>query len=94
MHETLTPDEWDQRVLTLAEELGRAKAHTCSNIGSQYRHTNDGELFEETVFALRRLRAQREQVAINVDALSTAAFAYQLMLNVSHERALALDEQK
>jgi len=94
MHEDLTTDEWDQRVLVLAEELGRAKAHAIPNVGIQYRRTTDGELFEETVFAKRRLIAQREQVVINVDALGTAAFSYQLHLNISHERALSLDEQE
>lgn len=84
----LPPEEWARRVRELAEELGRAQAHSVRRPGLSYRWLDDGELIEEVVFSKRTLCRQREQGHVNVDALRTAAFAYQLALNASHERAL------
>lgn len=81
--------EWERRVKELAEELGRAQAHAIPNSGLHYRRVDDGELLEETVFAARSLRRQRDKVPFDVDALRTAAFAYQFAMNASHQRALA-----
>jgi hypothetical protein len=79
--------DWEARVQELAEELGRAQAHAIPNASRQYRRMSDDELLEEVVFACRSLRRQREQVPVKADPLRTAAFTYQFMLNVSHDRA-------
>lgn len=87
--EPMTSLDWELRVKELAEELGRAQAHAIPNSGLHYRRVDDGELLEETVFAARSLRRQRDKVPFNADALRTAAFAYQFAMNASHQRALA-----
>lgn len=80
---------WDKRIAEIAEQLGQAQAHAIRRPNIQFKSRDDGELMEETVFAGRSLKRQRTRDHIDVDALRTAAFAYQLCLNASHERALA-----
>jgi hypothetical protein len=79
---------WDRRIAEIAEQLGQAQAHAIRRPDLQYKRVDDGELMEETVFAKRSLERQRKRNHLDVDALRTAAFSYQLMLNASHERAL------
>lgn len=80
--------DWEARIQELAEELGRAQAHAIRNASTQYRRVSDDELLEEVVSARRALHRQREQGRVNPDSLRTAAFAYQLLLNISHDQAL------